>query len=152
MRWLAGLCKSLPLAINQTSLARGATHFLSGQKTHESNNTSNSVTRTPFCAGESFGDLKFSKLKKFKLQKPKLHAVAGIFVAQKLCFSSFTRTCGIQFRQTAGGFTSRGGSTKKSLEVFCVLVMVPRVLLHCGWFLYSRHPSCHGRGWRHVWC
>ena len=55
-------------------------------------------------------------------------------------------------RQTAGGFTSRGGSTEKSLEVFCVFVMVPRVLLHCGWFLYSRHPSCHGRGWRHVWC
>ena len=27
-------------------------------------------------------------------------------------------------RQAAGGFTSRGGSTKKSLEVFCVLVMV----------------------------
>ena len=46
------------------------------------------------------------------------------------------------FRQTVGGFTSRGGSTKKSLEVFCVLVMVSAgVVALVGAYIRDTHRA-----------
>jgi hypothetical protein len=62
LRWLAGLHKSLPLAINQTSLARGAIHFLSGAENLKNHKTIILSAQNNF-GGKDVGNFQFKDKK-----------------------------------------------------------------------------------------